>query len=66
MPDMDGVQTMHTLKSMPDFHVPVVSLTADAVEGSREKYLCEGFDDYIPKPMDREEMHDAINKYIGN
>lgn len=65
MPDMDGVQTMHTLKSMPDFHVPVVSLTADAVDGSREKYLGEGFDDYIPKPMDREEMHEAINRYIS-
>ena len=65
MPDMDGVQTMHTLKSMPGFHAPVVSLTADAVEGSREKYLGEGFDDYIPKPMDRNEMHDAITKYIN-
>ena len=65
MPDMDGVQTMHTLKAMPGFHAPVVSLTADAVEGSREKYLGEGFDDYIPKPMDRNEMHDAITKYIN-
>lgn len=65
MPDMDGVETMHTLKSMPGFHAPVVSLTADAVEGSREKYLGEGFDDYIPKPMDREEMHEAINKYLN-
>ena len=65
MPDMNGVQTMHTLKSMPGFHAPVVSLTADAVEGSREKYLGEGFDDYIPKPMDRNEMHDAITKYIN-
>lgn len=64
MPDMNGVETMHKLKSMENFHIPVVSLTADAVEGSREKYLGEGFDDYIPKPMNKDEMRNAINKYI--
>ena len=63
MPDMDGVETLHKLKSN-NFNGKVVALTADAMAGSREKYLSEGFDFYIPKPINRVLLEEALNKYI--
>ena len=63
MPEMNGVETMHKLKSN-NFNGKVIALTADAMAGSREKYLNEGFDFYIPKPINRVLLEEALNKYI--
>ncbi|MDO4996450.1 MAG: ATP-binding protein [Bacilli bacterium] len=57
MPDMDGVESNN-------FNGKVIALTADAMAGSREKYLNEGFDFYIPKPINRVLLEEALNKYI--
>ncbi|MCM1342757.1 MAG: ATP-binding protein [Lachnospiraceae bacterium] len=54
MPELDGVETLHRMKQLPDSQcrdVPVVILTANAIVGAREKYLEEGFDDYLSKPI---------------
>ena len=64
MPQMDGVETMHKLKSLEGFTIPVIALTADAVEGSREKYLEAGFDDYVSKPIDQMTLGETLNKFI--
>ena len=64
MPNMNGVETMHKLKEQESLKAPVVALTADAMEGSREKYLGEGFDDYISKPINREILEETLSKYI--
>ncbi|MDO4996751.1 MAG: response regulator [Bacilli bacterium] len=64
MPQMDGVETMHKLKDTPGFTIPVIALTADAVEGSREKYLEAGFDDYVSKPIDQMTLGETLNKFI--
>ena len=64
MPNMNGVETMHKLKDQESVKAPVVALTADAMEGSREKYLGEGFDDYISKPINREILEETLSKYI--
>lgn len=52
MPEMDGVETFNELKKIDGFNIPVVTLTADAVTGAKEKYLNLGFFDYISKPID--------------
>ena len=63
MPDMDGVETLHKLKNN-NYNGKIIALTADAMAGSREKYLNEGFDFYIPKPINRVLLEEALNKYI--
>ncbi len=63
MPEMDGVETLKQLRAM-HFDKPVVTLTADAVEGSREKYLSEGFDEYIAKPVSIDKMQGIIDKFL--
>lgn len=65
MPIMDGVQTLQKLKAMPSFHIPVVALTADAISGMKEKYLADGFDDYLSKPMQKEELNRVIKKFLS-
>lgn len=56
MPKMSGVQTLHELKKLPNFSTPVVALTANAITGMREKYLNDGFDDYLAKPIEKDEL----------
>lgn len=60
MPGMDGIETLHHLKEIPDFKTKVVAVTADAIEGSREKFISSGFDDYIAKPVKREFLEKVI------
>jgi len=53
MPDMDGVETLHRLRGLPNAaDVPCVALTANAISGAREAYLAAGFTDYVSKPVD--------------
>ena len=66
MPQMDGIETLHKLKELGDFNTPVVSLTADAVEGSKEKFLKEGFNEYISKPIDKVQLERIVLKYLSN
>ncbi len=56
MPVMSGETAMLKLKEMENFHTPVIALTADAVAGAKEKYLQEGFIDYIPKPFNKDQI----------
>lgn len=56
MPKMSGVETLKKLKDLPDFSTPVVALTANAITGMREKYIGDGFDDYLAKPIEKDEM----------
>lgn len=65
MPKMNGVETLHKLKESEDFNTPVVALTADAIEGMDEKYLSEGFNSYLSKPIERDKLNKVINKYLG-
>ncbi len=65
MPKMNGVETLRRLKEMDGFDIPVVALTADAIEGTDEKYLNAGFNAYLSKPIDRYELDRILNKYLG-
>lgn len=64
MPEMDGVETFHHLRDDLGFENPVIVLTADAVEGSKEKYLNEGFNDYLAKPINNEVIDNIVKKYL--
>jgi len=65
MPKMNGVETLRRLKEMDNFDIPVIALTADAIEGTEEKYLQAGFQGYLSKPIDRDLLNKVINKYLG-
>lgn len=60
MPEMSGETTLFKLKETANFDTPVIALTADAVAGAREKYLSEGFADYIAKPFTRDQISEKL------
>ena len=62
MPNMGGETTLTKLKENPNFNIPVIALTADAVAGAKEKYLSEGFVDYIAKPFSRDQIKEKLDK----
>ena len=65
MPTLSGVQTFHELQKIEGFNTPVVvALTADAVEGAKERYLSEGFAEYISKPIVRDHLDEVIHKVL--
>ena len=57
--------TMQRLKGIEGFNVPTVVLTANAIVGMKEKYLNAGFDDYLSKPIDRNELNRVINDFLS-
>lgn len=66
MPDMDGVETLKQLKKIDNFSTPVIVLTADAIVGVKEKYLSVGFNDYLSKPINVDELNEILKKYLQN
>lgn len=66
MPKMSGVETLKKLKEIPGFNVTTIALTANALTGMKEKYLSDGFDDYLAKPINKNELNRIINKYLND
>lgn len=64
MPKMSGVQTLQKLKELPNYNIPTVALTANALSGMREQYIAKGFDDYLAKPIEKEELDKILAKYL--
>ncbi len=63
MPNMSGVETFKKLKENSNFRTPTVMLTANAIDGQKEKYLLQdGFDEYIAKPIAKQELDRVLNK----
>ena len=56
MEDINGIDTLKELKKNNNFNTPVIAFTADALSTSKDKYLKEGFNDYISKPFKKEEL----------
>lgn len=66
LPGMDGREAMKTLKGDTATQgIPIIALTASAMKGDREALLAEGFDGYIPKPIDIKEVPKVVASYIG-
>ncbi|MCR4762668.1 MAG: response regulator [Lachnospiraceae bacterium] len=67
MPQKDGIETLHELRSRekdPNINTPTICLTANAISGAREKYLAEGFDDYLTKPIDSVKLEEMLLNYL--
>ena len=67
MPEMDGIETLHRMKELPDnknADTPVIVLTANAVSGSREMYMNEGFTDYMTKPVSYLTLKNSLVRYL--
>ncbi len=67
MPEMDGIETLHRMNGLQDnlnSKTPVIVLTANAVSGSREMYIKEGFTDYMTKPVSYQTLKESLIKYL--
>ena len=60
-----NMQIVLSDEKLENFKVPpVIALTANLVTGLREKYISEGFDDYLSKPMDTKDLNKLLVKYF--
>lgn len=67
MPEMDGVETFNFMKKTSNFvteETPIIACTANALLGAKEKYMSEGFVNYISKPIEAKKLEEMIIKYI--
>ena len=67
MPYMNGIETLEEIKRLyPDQYekTPIISLTASAVSGDKEKMLRAGFTDYLPKPVNIDDMEHMLIRYL--
>lgn len=62
MPNMNGEVAFSELRKIPGFNIPVIALTADAIAGSQEKYINDGFNDYIAKPFNKNQIKEKLDK----
>jgi two-component system, cell cycle response regulator DivK len=64
LPDIDGVEALGRVRSDDGFaSVPILALTAQAMEGDRERFLAAGFDGYLSKPVDIAEFVATVKRY---
>jgi len=68
MPVMDGVEATHKMleyekeNNIP--HVPIIAITANALKGDRERFMKEGLDEYITKPIKRDSILSILNMFL--
>jgi CheY-like chemotaxis protein len=67
MPRLSGVEaTQKIIETLADKAPPIVALTAHSMEGDRERFLEAGMSDYLPKPINKEELNRILDKYTNN
>jgi HAMP domain-containing protein/CheY-like chemotaxis protein/signal transduction histidine kinase len=65
MPEMDGYETMVAVRQMPEFRqLPIISLTAKAMKGDRERSIESGASDYITKPVDTDQLLSLMRVWL--
>lgn len=70
MPYLDGVEATKEILAWEAEtgakHIPIVALTANALKGDRERFLAAGLDEYMTKPLVRDELITILNKFLGD
>ena len=70
MPVMDGIEATHEILDYEEDeevpHVPIIALTANALKGDRERFINEGMDEYITKPIETAELLYILNKFLSD
>jgi two-component system, cell cycle response regulator DivK len=67
LPDVDGVEALRRIRTdARTAFVPVVAVTAQAMDGDRERFLRAGFDGYLPKPVDVKELLGVVRRYCAS
>lgn len=67
MPEMDGFEACRAIRKLETRtgkHIPIVAMTAHAIEGSREQCFAAGMDDYISKPIEFEQLRSILDKWL--
>ena len=64
MPIMRGPEVLTRLKQIMGFNIPVIALTANAITGMKEQYIQQGFQDYLAKPIEKEELNKVLKTYL--
>ena len=64
MPSLDGIATLTNLKKIIGFDTPVIIFTSNIESESLEKYINEGFNDYLAKPIEKNKVIELLNRYI--
>ena len=67
LPEMDGPEVLAWIRQQDDLKdVPVIALTAHAMAGDREKFMKQGFNDYVTKPIvDEDVLLEAIERWLN-
>ena len=67
MPGMDGLEAIHRLRQIPDLtHVPIIALTALAMEGDRDRCLAAGANEYLSKPVRLKQLVATVRQHLGD
>ncbi len=66
MLNISGEIALQKLKENPNFNIPTIALTADAIAGAKEKYLSEGFVDYLAKPFSKAQIKEKLDVIFAN
>jgi CheY-like chemotaxis protein len=66
MPVMDGLEAARAIREEhPREALPIIALTAHALDGDRKRCLAVGMNDYLPKPIEPDQLFQALRRWVG-